>query len=72
VEKERLWRWQRRGGRPPDQECNQSLLEGYAAKPQGMTKRAFAKDWYRKRHGREATLDNLPSVERRITRLLKK
>jgi hypothetical protein len=62
-----------RGGRPLQQERNQSLLEGYrAAKSQGVTKRAFVKQWYRKRHEREATPDDVPTLERQLTRLLKK
>ena len=71
-EEERLWRWQRRGGRPPKQQINQSLLDGWRAKPQGMTKRAFVRKWFRQWHGRAATLDEVQSVERQIDRLLKK
>ena len=62
-----------RGGRPSQQERNQSLCEGWPlAESQGMTKRAFVKQWYRKRHGREATPDYVPTLERQLTRLLKK
>jgi hypothetical protein len=61
-----------RGGRPPDQKHNQSLLEGYHAKPQGMTTRAFAKKWYCERYGRDPTPENVGTVERQIARLLKK
>jgi hypothetical protein len=66
-------RWQRRQqGRPAQQERNQSLLEGYATKPKGMTMRAFAKKWFREQHGRDPTLDDVRTVERQLARLLKK
>jgi hypothetical protein len=62
-----------RGGKPPGRERNQSLIEGYrAAESQAMTMRAFAKQWYRERHGRDATLDDVLTVERQIARLSKK
>jgi hypothetical protein len=72
--KARWWRWRRqRQGRPSNQERNRSLLQGYrAAQCHGMTMRAFAKQWFRKRYGREATLDDIRTVERQIGRLLKK
>jgi hypothetical protein len=77
IEAERLawaWNWQRRHwGRTPDQDRNQSLLDGYGvAKSQGVTMRDFAKQWFRQWYGREATLDDIKTVERQIDRLLKK
>lgn len=61
-----------RTGRPPQHERNQSLLDGYATKPKGMTMRAFAKKWFRQRRGRDPTLDDVRTVERQLARLLKK
>jgi hypothetical protein len=60
-----------RGGRPPDQERNQSLLEGHAAKPKGMTTRAFVGEWFRQWYRREATIGDVQTVERQLARLLK-
>jgi hypothetical protein len=75
AEARAFWvRWQRRHhGRRADQERNRSLLEGYrAAKSQGVTMRAFVKKWFHEQHGREATPDDVSTVERQIDRLLKK
>ena len=61
-----------RGGRPAKQVRNQSLLDGCAAKPQGMTMRGFVRKWFRQWYRRDATPDEVHSVERQIGRLLKK
>ena len=70
----RYWnRVRRQQGRTPDVERNQSLKEGYlAAKCRNVKMRDFAKQWFREQHGREATLDDVRTVERQIDRLLKK
>jgi len=61
-----------RGGRPAQQERNLSLLEGYRARGKGVTMRAFVKKWFRQWYRRDATPDEIKSVERQIDRLLKK
>jgi hypothetical protein len=48
------------------------LLDGLATKGEGVTMRAFAKQWFRQWHGREATLDEVRSVERQLDRLKRK
>jgi hypothetical protein len=61
-----------RSGRPAQQERNQSMRDGYATKPQGMTMRAFVEQWFREWYRREATPDDVRTVERQLARLLKK
>jgi len=62
----------RRQGRTPNQERNQSLLDGYRARGKGVTVRAFAKQWFREWYGREPEPEDIGSMERQIDRLKKK
>jgi len=48
------------------------MRDGYATKPQGMTMRAFVEQWFREWYRREATPDDVRTVERQLARLLKK
>lgn len=67
------WRWERRGGRPPDQARNQSLREAICdGRRQGMTMRASARKYYKQKHnGRDPTHEQLVTIERQMARLLK-
>ena len=60
------------GGRPPKRDLNQELVEGWiAAKRNGMKyKQAFVKKWFKGKHDKAATPEDVSRYVRRLDREL--